>query len=159
MPRSWSIAWTPGVLPRGRGRQREEANDVWRKQVDGQEMHPRYAFPEGRDSDGGRSSRAGRNSGETRTERRRDGSAKEGRDREMTRGSRPIGTATGSTHLLDNGLGKGLTHDGRSGRAAAMATGARSRRLGSVEKGEGGVCWSSRRGGGRVLRLSEEGGC
>lgn len=97
--------------------------------------------------------------GETRTERRRDGSAKEGRDREMTRGSRPIGTATGSTHLLDNGLGKGLTHDGRSGRAAAMATGARSRRRGSVEKGEGRGMLELEERRGRSSRLSEEGGC
>ena len=36
----------------------------------------------------------------------------------------------GETHLLDNGLGKGLTHDGRSGRAAAMATEMRSNGLG-----------------------------
>lgn len=67
---------------------------------------------------------------------------------EMTRGSRPIGAATGGTHLFDNGLGKGLTHDRRRGRAAAMATDVRSKHLGLWRKAEagrgGGVVGSSR---------------
>ena len=66
---------------------------------------------------------------------------------QVTRGSRPIGAATGRTHLLDNGLGKGLTHDGRRGRTAAMATDVRSKRLGLWRKGEG------KEGGGVVGEL------